>query len=295
MLKPENVPSDTIKNVKSLFWQGDGLQDGSHEYIPGLCLEARIDFSDVRTGFRETFGLCKMLELFQGEVEPAGGEPIWNEDRLKEVDPRKIGADAPPGARFRRLPEYVTSQYIAGIEIQFIQYLLRSFKVRIYRNFGLDVYSFSGESSGDFIIRCLELCHEPVCREFDSLHEVFKRKLERLQQKYLEEYTPDLEMPENEMRNRELFNWVSERISALFLRTEFSIQRVARSFGIAPRGQEFEERLVALHYEAQQAVTKILDFYEEKAKSVDEYILHPNMKDIHFVSSYVLWTPLGAL
>jgi hypothetical protein len=36
---------------------------------------------------------------------------------------------------------------------------------------------------------------------------------------------------------------------------------------------------------------KLDDAYEEKARSLDEYNLHPNPKDIHFVRSGVLWMP----
>ena len=89
----------------------------------------------------------------------------------------------------------------------------------------------------------------------------------------------------------ELFNRIAERISALCLRTEFSIQRVRKPEGAFSHKHEFDERLEALHFEAQEAVARILDVYEEKVRSVDEYILHPTMKDIHFVRCFILWMP----
>ena len=186
-------------------------------------------------------------------------------------------------------------QFLSWIETRFIQYLLRTFTVKVYRNFNLNEYSSSGESRNDFIIRCLDLNKGPLHQELDTLHEIFKRKLERIQQKYLGiESSEDLEQ-KTDSRDRELFGRTAERISTLFLNTESSIQHVTPLDGTTTRVHELEERLQALHLEAKEAITKILDSYEEKAESVDEYILHPTVKNIHFVNSSILWLPEGAL
>jgi hypothetical protein len=278
-------------NVKNLFLIPESAGNGELEYFPRLYIEAKIDFSDVRTGFRETYNLNRVAPL------PSGGmEPYWDEDAAGNIDPSRLKASAPENTRCKNLPVHVDRQYISLIETQFIQYLLNSFTVKAYRNFSLRVYSHSGESRNDFVIRCIDLIREPIQYEFDHLHEIFKWKLERLQQKYLErENSEELEKSKQDSRNRELFHRVSERISALFLRTEFSIQRVTYPTGEATGVREFEERLQALHFEAQESVSRILDSYEEKVKSIDEYILHPAMKDIHFVSGGVLWMPAGAV
>jgi hypothetical protein len=40
-------------------------------------------------------------------------------------------------------------------------------------------------------------------------------------------------------------------------------------------------------------ISKLSDSFNEKASAVDEYILHPNLKDIHLVRSCILWMPKG--
>jgi len=280
----------TIENAKNRFWSPESHPEQALEYIPHLYLEAKIDFSDVRTGFRESYSVNRAVEIPSSEMDP-----FWDDEAVQDINPDKLRADVPEKVHFSSLPEYVDKQFMSRMETKFIQYLLRAFTVRIYRNFYLDEYSFSGESRNDFIIRCLDLNKGPMHREFDTLLGVFKRKLERIQQKYLEaESSEELEELKTDSRNRELFNRISERISALFLHTEFSIQRVTRPSDTIARMYELDEKLQSLHFEAQEAVSKILDAYEEKAKSVDEYILHPTVKNIHFVSSYVLWIPEGA-
>ena len=277
----------TIENTKKLFWNSASPAGQELEYFPHLYLEAKIDFSDVRTGFRETYSVNRAVE-----IPSDGSEPYWDDDAVRDIDPANLGSDVPEKVRFKSLPGYVDKQFISWMETKFFQYLLRTFTVKVYRNFNLNEYSLSGESRNDFIIRCLDLSRGPMHREFDTLHEVFKRKLERIQQKYMGiDNSEELEEFKTDLQDREHFNRIKERISALFLRTEFSIQRVDRPSFTAEQTHELEERLQAIHFEAQEVVSKILDSYEEKVKSVDEYILHPTVKNIHFVRSCLLWMP----
>ncbi len=275
------------ENVKSLFWIPDTEAARASGYAPHIYLEARIDFNDVRTGFTETFNINRAAE-----IPSKKSEPFWDEDAVLEIDPKKLATSVPEGVQIDDLPGHVDRQFISRIETQFIEYLLRAFTVKVYRNYSLDVYSFAGESLNDFIIRCADLHRGPMYNEFDSLHEVYLRRLERLRQKYLRlEDSKELEESKTDSYNREMFYRISERISALFLRTEFSIQHVEKPSGSFSRIHELEERLRDLHRQAQETVIKILDSYEDKIKSVDEYILHPNMRNIHFVSSCILWKP----
>jgi hypothetical protein len=59
----------------------------------------------------------------------------------------------------------------------------------------------------------------------------------------------------------------------------------------SPDMQELEEQLISVELDARRAIAKLEDSYAEKARSIDEYILHPNLKDIHFVRSCILWMP----
>ncbi len=277
----------TPGNVKSLFWISKNPGERKGKYVPHLYLESKIDLNDVRTGFSESYNINRAVAIPSDMAEP-----YWDDDSVQEIDPKNLGTAVPQEGSFRDLPDYVDGQFIAWIETQFIQYLLRAFTIKVYRNYNLDMYSFSRESLNDFIIRCVDLYKGPIYREFDSVHEIFKRQLERLQQKYLSAAgTLEFEAFKTDSYHKELFHRISERVSGLFLRTEFSIQHFDPPSESASRIHELEERLWDLHRQARDAVTKILDSYEEKIKSIDEYILHPAMKDIHFVSSCFLWMP----
>jgi hypothetical protein len=286
MPQPQNQPLKISDKIRTLFVAKNTKPDP--EYSPYFYVEARIDFNDVRTGFRETVSTRKALELF------SDAELLWSDDMICEVDPESLRLDPPSGARLQPLPEFVDERLISSMETQFIQYLLRSFEARVYRNPALNIYSFSGETSNQFTGRCLELFDAPMRRDLESLHEVFNRKLEQIKQKYLhaEDESGELIQAKVDSENRDVFSRVSERVAGLFLSAEISLRPESGPFRNLHGVQELEERLLSLELEAQQAITKLWDSYMEKARAMDEYMLHPNLKDIHLVRSCILWMPV---
>jgi hypothetical protein len=255
------------------------------EYVPYFYAEVRIDFNDVRTGLKGTFSLNQAMEIYL----PAA-DLLWSKDMVLDVNPENVVPTAPEGAHFGGLPDYVDANYIPRMETHFVQYLLRSFSIRLYRNSVLNLYSNSGENRSEFIERCRELFDAPRRRELDGLHDVYRRRLEQLKEKYLAlGELIGLETAQIESQNRDIYVRYSDCIAELFLFGQFTSVRSTRPFHISPGMQELEERLMALGIEAQQSVTNLAHSYEDKARALDECILHPNVKDIHFVRSGILW------
>jgi hypothetical protein len=275
--------------VKHLYLAGDAkIQDV--KYFPCFYAEVRIDFNDVRTGLKTTFSLNKAMEIYSFSADL-----LWTNDMVQAVDPAHITSSAPEGARFGSLPEYVDANFIAQAETQFIQYLLRSFAAELYRNSFLNVYSNSGESRSDFIGRCMELFNGTMRGELDLMHEVFNRRLEQLKGKYLASVkTNPSEHARIESHRKDIFLRYSDRIAETFLFGGFASGKSGEPFRISPGMLELEERLAALGIEAQNAIANLVKSYKDKAGALDEYILHPNLKDIHFVRSCILWMPKKA-
>ncbi len=286
---PRNFSSAGAGKIKQLYLEKEDTQIPVR-YLPFFYAEVRIDFNDVRTGFRSTVSLTKALQIYT-----ITSDMIWAEDMIQDVDPRKLKTSAPAEANSCTLPDYIDAGFISQMETHFIQYLLRSYKARIYRNFELDIYSGAGESISDFAARCLDLLDASERRDLDALHDVIKRKLEQIKQKYLNTSTSEtLELAKMESRSRDIFSSYSERIAELFLQPGRGIITSANELYLPQRNLELEERLMSLELEAQQSIAKLWDSSREKAQSIDEYILHPNLKDIHFVRSCILWIPAKA-
>ncbi|NLV31713.1 MAG: hypothetical protein GXY47_11240 [Acidobacteria bacterium] len=261
------------------------LSSGAGDYVPRYFAQVRIDFSDVRTGFRASIDLAKAVDLSTGAAELP-----WVDDMAVDVDPSRIGTSLPEGALPRPLPAFVDAPFLALMETQCVRYLLRAFAVRIYRNSELGVWSASGEALPEFVDRCLELAEGPMRGELDRLRDRYNRRLEQLREKCaLPSGSEDLEEARLQSRSRDLFSRFSERIARLFLRGDLPPLPAAAS-----DGSEQEERLRGLERDARREIAALRAQYEEKARALDEYRLHPNLKDIHFVRSGVLWMPRGA-
>jgi hypothetical protein len=282
-------PSKQTKSsgkFNELYWNAE-IPNPDSEFLPFFYAEARIDFNDVRTGFRETVSLKKALELLGDE------DLIWADDMICDVDPDHIGIVAPEGIRFRSLPDFVDEQFISKMEMKLAQYLIRRYEAKVYRNSVLNIYSFPGELLNHFTGRCLELFDSPMRQELASLHEVFNRKLAQIKQKYLgyEDDSIEFEAAKSDSRNRTAISRISERMAELFLRAELSLRPADGPFRNVQGAHELEDRLLSLELEAQQMITKLWDSYAENARAIDEYVLHPNLKDIHLVRSCILWMP----
>jgi hypothetical protein len=289
---PQNPPvsrSSLPTNVKQLFFEAENAPSSGAEYSPFYYAEVRIDLNDVRTGFRSTVSLHKAISLYL--ITP---DLLWAEDMMRDIDPQRTKSSPPDGAAFKGLPDFVNAGFISQTETQFIHYLLRSHKTKVFRNFELNIYSNAGESASDFSARCSDLLDEPKRRELDVLHEVFGRRLEQIKQKYLKTFASDkLEVAKAESQDKNLFFNYSDRISGLFLNTGINGVAKPNQPHIPGNNPDLEDRLESLELEARQSIAAIVDSYRRKSLSIDEYILHPNLKDIHFVRSCILWIPAG--
>jgi hypothetical protein len=286
MPQPKKQTSKNSDKIDKLYWSAE-IPSLDSEFSPFFYAEARVDFNDVRTGFRETISLKKALELLSYE------DLLWADDMIRDIDPDKIGVVAPDGIHLQDLPDFVDEQFISSMEAKLIQYLMRRFEAKVYRNSVLNIYSFPGELLDQFSSRCLELFDGPMRQELASLHEVYNRRLTQIKQKYLgyEDDSGEFETAKLDSRNRDDISRISERIAELFLRAEPSMRPVAGPFWNLQGAQELEERLLSLELEAQQVIARLWDSYVEKARAIDEYVLHPNLKDIHLVRSCILWMP----
>ncbi len=285
--KSKKHSSQPTDELRSLFLEPEDPEHPEIEYFPCFYVEARIDFNDVRTGLRETLSLSKALEIYSNDAEL-----LWAEDMIRDVNLQKASISLPDSVRLSPLPAFVDVNFLSRMETKFIQYLLRSFATTVYRNYALNIYSFAGETRGDFGRRCLELLESPRREELDILHSVFKRRLEQTKEKYLLADQPlGLELAKVESQNKSVFFQYSERIDEHFLRGEVQPIADAEASRHWSKMQDLEERLLSLELEAQQEIRRLQDSYAEKARSLDEYKLHPNPKDIHFVRSGVLWMP----
>lgn len=284
---PQGRSSSALNKIKHLLFEAGHPPIGESAYAPFFYVEVRIDFNDVRTGYRTTVSLSKAVEIHS--IYP---DMLWAEDMIQDIDCRRIMPLEPEASFFDRLPAFVDANFMSQMETQFIQYLMRCYKAQVYRNSELNAYSNPGESLSEFTSRCLDLFDESKRLELDALHGVFIRRLEQIRQKFLSaDHSENLDRAKAESQDRNLFLSYSDKIADLFLQPEVSLNAETDECRLVGKNPDLEERLSALKSEARKAVARICNSYANRARLVDEYILHPNLKDIHLVRCCILWIP----
>jgi hypothetical protein len=273
--------------LKHLYWRAPESPGGA-VYLPHLYLEARVDFADVRSGLHETCNVSRVMQI--PNLDPADA---WTEDMLVHVDPADIQSVPPSNVTLGKSPDWFSADSVPAVETQFLALLLRSFRVKIYRNFDVNVYSRLNESLEDFKSRCIEMLNDSFRGELDRLREQFDRLLEQARERHLTTHEwAAFDSSRVIAQQRGEFRTAAERITSLFMDTELNLvpQEFSRGFANCSR-TELQQSLASVELDAQYAIAKLMAAYQQKVSNIDEYIIHPNLRDIHLVRSCLLWMP----
>jgi len=285
--KTERNWTQRLKDVDILYLPPKTPGKGAVEYFPCVYIEAIIDFNDIRTGYKGAEKLARALTIYKNHAV-AG----WAEEIIHDANVDRIHETAPKAARLGTLPEFVDVEFIENVKKRYIEYLTRTWKKLFYRNSELNIYSGANESREDFLIRCREQLLGQMREELNNLRVVSNRMQEQLKEKYLG--ISEAEMPESipltlETNDRDIYSRYAERIAALFLNASSQVADVETAVPRMEKNSEIEERLITLTADARHKITQLREQYEKKAARIDEYILRPNLKNIHCERSGILW------
>jgi len=284
------APAENPGRIKHLYCR-PVTTPASREYAPFFYLEARIDFADVRSGCHLTCGVHSVLDMLFPD-----GDLLWTRDMVRPVDPAALFASKPESAQLRSLPDFVTESLLARIEASYLTYLLRHAEMRIHRNFVLNAYSHPNETRDDFQLRCLEAFHEAFRGDLEGLREVFNRRLERIEEKYLhQDRRGEFETDRRMTQARSKLHALAEKIAELFLRTKLTLgERIVRPRQPLAKSLDLDQSLEGLEVDVSIEIQRLINSYQAKVRNIDEYIIHPNLRDVHIVRTCILWVPVGA-
>jgi hypothetical protein len=260
-----------------------------YDCVPYFYVEARIDFADVRTGHHVTREYNDLMKM--GCIDD---DLLWTRDMVLPVDPSLLQASKPEGAKLGELPGFVNDEAFARLETQYIQYLLRHAEARVFRNFALNSYSLPGEGREEFQKRCMEILNESFRSELEGLREVANRRLEHLEQKHLKAGRPgEFESDRRMTQARSRFHETAETVAEMFLAAELSLEDVGniKLHVPDPLHPDLEEALEALKAGVRRDICRLMRSYQERVGKIDEYIVHPGLKDLHLVRTCIVWLP----
>jgi len=287
-VKTERRWMHRLKELDNLYLLPEKSRAKAVSYFPAVYMEVRIEFNDVRTGYKDVVNLAQALKIYSDQAMQG-----WTEELVLDVDMERIRELPPDVARLQQLPEFVDDDFVQGMENRYAEYLSRTWTVCIFRNMELNVYSTAGESREAFTARCRDMLERRLRDDLGRMHVLFTRKQEQLRDKYVGLATEEADDFESEFLRpqispRDIYLHYAKRLDALFLDAE---QPASASAGPLQRNSELEERLMPLEAEARRAIEELKESYADKASQLDDYLLHPNMKDIRCERSCILWMP----
>jgi hypothetical protein len=276
------------RRVKRLYLKPAGVPGPAAEYFPHYYFVAKVDVDDVRSGFRESRSVCSALEIY-----PYDPDWVWTEDMVREVRPEMLQEHPPESVRLHPLPSFVDDGVIARVETQFVLHIVRHVKARFYRNEALKLFSIAGETHADFKSRCMDRLNETLRRELDAEQEIFGRRFELIRERHGRELqAEELHSPAIALRKRQWLRVISEQTYQLFLNSDlFSDPVAAPALSLGEPKSDMEEKLLSIHADACRAAGARIHALREKADAIDEYAVHPGLRDVHVARTCVAWMP----
>jgi hypothetical protein len=244
---------------------------------PSLLFEVRLEIYDVRSGYSGVdSGLYEGPWLASGEFD-------WTVDMVQPVAVDTIEEVTPP--KEMNWPE--------DGDDRIIRHFVRFFRIPIWRNSELAIYSYPGQTRKGFQARCAALLLAERRKAVESVRDVFLRRFLELEARaftYVDEHPWD-PVP-TERRNSEircLFSEIRESFSNCFLRE--SLDPISEN-DLSWTGEidvETSDRLESLRAELVNQFNDINGLYREKSTRVESYEVPVNHSQIEVVSKGILW------
>lgn len=248
-----------------------------------LLFDVRLDYLDVRSGVRgRASHLLAAPPLVDSDLE-------WTGDLVETVPKTELVEIAPPRP----------AGWPGGSEDQMRRFLLRSFRLGIWRNSALGVYSVPGETREDFLRRCIELLSDEQDEASQDIRQVYLRRILELERRALD----SLEHP----------LWEGEQVDrrAAEIRNAFSeIREIFSRYLLTPPGPdlvlpatagwsekldaESRERMEKLWTDLLLLLNRIRGRLLWRSRQIEAYTVSLSHSDIDIQPGGFLWPPPSA-
>ncbi len=252
------------------------LRDSPAGTRPALLFEIQIDFHDVRSGARVTdYG------FWIGPLVEEADDPLWTEDMVCRTSPQDLMAV--DGRDVVEWPESA-DPLMQG-------YLQRFYRISIWKNPGLGLYSETAETREEFAGRCRDAVRGQRSAQLRRLGEVFLHRFVELQgraERIIEQQDWD-----DRLRATTL-----DGVTALFSRVREETSRWMADEDAPGEAQwrlpslpEIEERLQELAADLHSGGRAIREEFEARALEIEPHEVRVTSHAVRIVSRNILWQP----
>jgi len=257
------------------------VRDESDTSQPSLIWEIRLDIQDVRSGYRGSDSALFLGPfLDQSDID-------WSEDLVKPLDNTNLEKISPP--------RKVT--WPAGADEKLIRHLLQHYRIPVWRNYRLGIYSTPQESREDFVSRCLSAIAEERSSALQKVQDIFLRRFLEIEQLLLEEVRVEDAQPELQERMlsqvKDLFSDFREDFSRCFVEESLDPLNESDLDWTGKIDIELQERILKLRSDLVARYNEINEAAKKKASSIEEYEVALSYQQIQIISRGVLWHRTG--
>ena len=274
-------------------------------YHPAIAAFGQVAIFDNRLGISQVSEVANYIELTD-EVMGL----LWDKSLPLPYKVEALKREPESGASFVSLPSRSLS-LLKSAGDDYLDYLTRSYQLRLWKSNLFKAMSKPGESEADFRVRLSQLAREKRDEALQKLRQKYASKISALEKQYLTAQQR-LQREQEQYKEKVTQSAISAGATvfgAILGRKSYPVGRAtttARSASRAyyekmdiKRAQEQVEltrtRLEEMEKELEREANQIAGLYDPAGEQLETVALRPKKKDIAIIWSGLLWLPVWHL
>jgi hypothetical protein len=262
--------------------------------LPHLMGQFHYDKYDVRSGTKHSDELCLAIPL-----DSPGMEITCTPDDILAVRRELLHSLPQKSLKLDLWNGAIEQELFQLLEDSFLEFICRHFRIRIFRNFELGIFSRYNEPRELFEARCRERAEELLHHRLPEIKSRYDRQLEQFKNRYLMEYhhVAGREASTRQSPNDLLYSHflrVREQMTNIFSRFSYLSDDIASNMESAgSTGHELQEDLDRLLKRAWNDILDLAVEYRPVVSSIESYSISLAKGELVLDQIALLWRPQG--
>ncbi len=241
---------------------------------PFLFSSFYVDLFDFHSNIKISKKFLISVPLIEVDNEITWTKDMFTVENAEEIVPLNSKENIP----LEKLK--ISSEKLGYLKDILFNSIIKFFKIRLYKNKSISVFSELDESKEEFIKRCFKLSKEKYEDELKQLKRTSEMKFEQLKEKFdRKEYINELE---------------KEKVKDSFYEAKWALQKIfinheANLNVEIPLSNEASQDLTSLLNSILKDMKNILSKIKENAEDVEKYYIHLTPKNISDFNVGILW------
>jgi len=225
-------------------------------------------------------------------LESSGYEITCTPDDLIEVDPALLHPLPLEAFRFRLMDVPHRGELAELLQESFLEFVLRHYKIRIFRNSEFGLYSRYSESKIHLMERCEEQMYYQCQDQVKPLQKKYQMLLDRLKNRYLHDYYSIHPESDGEQQSiiKSVFHQTRKMLTRLFTSPQESgTTNLFPELTRSDPAYEAVDDMRRLIHQARRELTNLLEPFRARIEDVEEYAISLNRGELLLHCVNLMW------